>query len=141
MGDGSQSRLTTYYRGCPDIEGQGLNILCNSPLQILGFVRFEAVSISSHNFIRLDRVTLRVPAIMSLEIAEDKQITREEVAQNNTEDSLWCIVDHRVYDMTDFQEAHPGGNVVLLQIAGQDATSAFYKYARPKSLATRGRYK
>lgn len=64
---------------------------------------------------------------MSLQLAEDKQLTREEVAKNNTEESLWCIVDHRVYDLTDFLDAHPGGSVVLNQVAGTDATSAFYK--------------
>ena len=57
-------------------------------------------------------------------------LTREEVAKNNTEDSLWCIVDHKVYDLTDFLDAHPGGNVVLQQVAGQDATSAFFNLHR-----------
>ena len=57
-------------------------------------------------------------------------LTRDEVAKNNTVDSLWCIVDHRVYDMTDFVDAHPGGSVVLVQIAGTDATTAFYNLHR-----------
>ena len=60
----------------------------------------------------------------------DQKLTREEVAKNNTEDSLWCIVDHKVYDMTDFLDAHPGGNVVLQQVAGQDATTAFFNLHR-----------
>ena len=59
-----------------------------------------------------------------------QKLTREEVAKNNTEDSLWCIVDHKVYDMTDFLDAHPGGNVVLQQVAGQDATTAFFNLHR-----------
>jgi len=63
-----------------------------------------------------------------------KQLTREEVAKNNTEDSLWCIVDHKVYDLTDFVDAHPGGNVVLQQVAGQDATQAFYNLHRHEVL-------
>ena len=78
-------------------------------------------------------------------------LTREEVAKNNTVDSLWCIVDHRVYDMTDFVDAHrecyscpnahlseartdgslpAGGSVVLVQVAGTDATTAFYNLHR-----------
>jgi predicted heme/steroid binding protein len=56
--------------------------------------------------------------------------TREEVSQHNTEDSLWCIIDHRVYDLTDFLDAHPGGSVVLTQIAGKDATTDFYNLHR-----------
>jgi len=62
------------------------------------------------------------------------RLTREEVGKNNTEDSLWCIVDHKVYDLTDFLEAHPGGNVVLQQYAGQDATTAFYNLHRHEVL-------
>ena len=62
------------------------------------------------------------------------KLTREEVAKNNTEDSLWLIVDHKVYDMTDFLDAHPGGSVVLEQVAGQDATQAFYNLHRHEVL-------
>ncbi|KAK4982804.1 hypothetical protein LTR50_007573 [Elasticomyces elasticus] len=61
-------------------------------------------------------------------------LTRAEVAKNNTEDSLWCIVDHRVYDLTDFIDAHPGGSVVLTQVAGTDATTAFYNLHRHEVL-------
>jgi alkylation response protein AidB-like acyl-CoA dehydrogenase len=63
-------------------------------------------------------------------MAASKRITREEVAKNNTEDSLWLIVDARVYDLTDFLDAHPGGASVLAQVAGTDATTAFYNLHR-----------
>jgi predicted heme/steroid binding protein len=63
-----------------------------------------------------------------------QKLTREEVAKNNTEDSLWVIVDHKVYDVTDFLDAHPGGSVVLQQVAGQDATQAFYNLHRHEVL-------
>jgi cytochrome b involved in lipid metabolism len=45
---------------------------------------------------------------------------------------LWIIVDHQVYDVSidDFQYAHPGGSVVLRQVAGQDATQAFFNLHR-----------
>jgi len=45
-----------------------------------------------------------------------QQLSRDEVAKNNTLDSLWCIVDHRVYDLTDFVDAHPGGSVVCVPL-------------------------
>ena len=61
-------------------------------------------------------------------------LTRAEVAKHNTEDSLWCIIDHRVYDLTDFVDAHPGGGVVLAQVAGKDATSDFYNLHRQEVL-------
>ncbi|KAJ9627578.1 uncharacterized protein PV06_05917 [Exophiala oligosperma] len=63
-----------------------------------------------------------------------RKLTRAEVAKNNTEDSVWCIIDHKVYDVTDFLDAHPGGSVVLQQVAGQDATSAFYNLHRHEVL-------
>ena len=63
-----------------------------------------------------------------------KTFTRAEVAKNNTEDSLHCIIDSQVYDLTDFLDAHPGGSVVLTQIAGTDATTAFYNLHRHEVL-------
>lgn len=63
-----------------------------------------------------------------------KTFTRDEVAKHNTEDSVWCIIDHRVYDLTDFLDAHPGGSVVLAQIAGKDATTEFYNLHRQEVL-------
>ena len=50
--------------------------------------------------------------------------------QHITDDDLWLIVDHQVYDVSDFQDAHPGGSVVLRQVAGQDATEAFFNLHR-----------
>lgn len=66
--------------------------------------------------------------------ATSQKLTRAEVAKNNTEDSLWVIIDHKVYDLTDFLDAHPGGSVVLQQVAGQDATQAFYNLHRHEVL-------
>lgn len=63
-----------------------------------------------------------------------QSLSRDEVAKNNTEDSLWCIVDSKVYDLTDFIDAHPGGASVLLQSAGKDATTDFYNLHRQEVL-------
>ena len=59
-----------------------------------------------------------------------KQIIRNEVAENNNAESLWCIIDAKVYDLTDFVDAHPGGSAVLEQVAGTDATNDFFNLHR-----------
>lgn len=64
----------------------------------------------------------------------DQTYTRDEVAKHTTEDSLWCIIDSKVYDLTDFVDAHPGGEAVLQQVAGKDATRDFYNLHRHEVL-------
>lgn len=65
----------------------------------------------------------------------DKTFTREHVRQQTSDESLWCIIDSVVYDLTEFVDAHPGGESVLRQVAGQDATSAFYNLHRHEVLS------
>ena len=45
----------------------------------------------------------------------------EEIFQHNTKDSCWIMIDRKVYDVTKFE--HPGKFQILLQNAGQDATT------------------
>jgi cytochrome b involved in lipid metabolism len=40
---------------------------------------------------------------------EKKTYTVAEVAQHNKEDDFWLIINDEVWDMTEFQEDHPGG--------------------------------
>jgi predicted heme/steroid binding protein len=56
--------------------------------------------------------------------------TREQVACKNSANNIWCIIDTSVYDLTEFADMHPGGGVVLLQIAGTDCTDDFYNLHR-----------
>ncbi|EFO17101.1 cytochrome b5 [Loa loa] len=54
-----------------------------------------------------------------------KQYTIAEVAAHNDASSTWLIIDNNVYDVTKFLEEHPGGDEVLLEQAGQNATESF----------------
>ncbi|KZT18274.1 acyl-CoA dehydrogenase NM domain-like protein [Neolentinus lepideus HHB14362 ss-1] len=67
---------------------------------------------------------------------ELKVFTREEVEKHNTDSDLWVIIDSKVYDLTRFKNLHPGGLAVLVdpEIAGQDATEAFYGLHRHEVL-------
>ncbi|KAI8888696.1 cytochrome b5 [Backusella circina FSU 941] len=51
--------------------------------------------------------------------------TYEEVAQHNNRRDLWIILEGRVFDITKFQDEHPGGEEVLLDEGAKDATDAF----------------
>ncbi|MCI4383121.1 hypothetical protein PGIGA_G00022610 [Pangasianodon gigas] len=60
--------------------------------------------------------------------AEDgavKYYTRDEVQAHNMSKDTWLIIHDKVYDITGFLEEHPGGEEVLLEQAGSDATESF----------------
>ena len=63
-----------------------------------------------------------------------KTFSRDQVREQSSSDSLWCIIDSTVYDLTDFVDVHPGGERVLREVAGQDATTAFYNLHRHEVL-------
>ncbi|XP_046622236.1 uncharacterized protein LOC124306100 isoform X1 [Neodiprion virginianus] len=65
-------------------------------------------------------------------------ISLDEIAWHDTPDDCWFAIYDYVYDCTSFIGDHPGGDDVLLEYAGRDATLAFIgaghsKFAR-KSL-------
>lgn len=51
--------------------------------------------------------------------------TLAEVAAHNSALSCWIVLDDRVYDVTKFLLEHPGGEEVILGLAGKDATDEF----------------
>jgi len=47
------------------------------------------------------------------------------VAQHASATSCWSVVDHTVYDLTAWINAHPGGATRIKNMCGKDATSQF----------------
>ena len=54
-----------------------------------------------------------------------KVVTAEEVAKHNTKKDVWFTIHGLVYDITNYLEDHPGGEEVMLDRAGLDASVDF----------------
>uniref|UniRef100_A0A8C4T0U8 Cytochrome b5 n=1 Tax=Erpetoichthys calabaricus TaxID=27687 RepID=A0A8C4T0U8_ERPCA len=60
--------------------------------------------------------------------SQDKAVfTLEEVKKHNVSKNTWVIIHDKVYDVTHFLDEHPGGEEVLLEQAGGDATEKMLK--------------
>ncbi|EGD80575.1 cytochrome b5 type B [Salpingoeca rosetta] len=59
------------------------------------------------------------PATMS------KTISYAEVAKHNTNESCYMVIHDKVYDVTKFLIEHPGGEEVMMDYAGKDASEGF----------------
>jgi hypothetical protein len=55
-----------------------------------------------------------------------KVFTRDEVALHNKPEDCWVVIDHKVYDLSDFVDAHPGGEFAITSLAGSDVTKDFF---------------
>ncbi|KAI8371968.1 cytochrome b5-like heme/steroid binding domain-containing protein [Choanephora cucurbitarum] len=51
--------------------------------------------------------------------------TYEEIAKHDNRKDLWMVINGKVYDITTFQDEHPGGEEVLIDEGAKDATVAF----------------
>ncbi|KAI9759350.1 MAG: hypothetical protein M4579_002408 [Chaenotheca gracillima] len=58
-------------------------------------------------------------------MAEAKEYTYSDVSTHTAKKDLFIVVHDKVYNATTFVDEHPGGEEVLLDVGGQDATEAF----------------
>ncbi|KAL4948271.1 cytochrome b5-like heme/steroid binding domain-containing protein [Aspergillus filifer] len=57
-----------------------------------------------------------------------KVYDKDELVLHNKDGDLWLAIDGTVYDLTKFSEEHPGGQKILLSVAGTDASKKYRKY-------------
>ncbi|CAL5337226.1 unnamed protein product [Camellia sinensis] len=57
--------------------------------------------------------------------AEKKLFSFAEVSPHNVAEDCWIIINSKIYNVTDFMEDHPGGEEILLAVAGTDASEDF----------------
>ncbi|PGH27703.1 hypothetical protein AJ80_00490 [Polytolypa hystricis UAMH7299] len=58
-------------------------------------------------------------------MSTEKQFTYADVAEHSSKDDIYVVIHDKIYDVTKFVDEHPGGEEVLLDVAGQDSTEAF----------------
>jgi predicted heme/steroid binding protein len=56
------------------------------------------------------------------------QVTWEQLAEHNTPQDLWVAIRGKVYDLTTYQNRHPGGFRLMQLGAGRDVTHLFEAY-------------
>ncbi|EXJ61387.1 cytochrome-b5 reductase [Cladophialophora psammophila CBS 110553] len=54
-----------------------------------------------------------------------QELTYAEVSKHNTKKDLYVVIHDKIYNASTFIDEHPGGEEVLLDVGGQDATEAF----------------
>jgi len=54
-----------------------------------------------------------------------KKISIAEIAKHSSKKDAWFAIHGKAYNVTDFLNEHPGGDEVLMERAGKDATVAF----------------
>ena|SRR3989344_1094393 len=52
-------------------------------------------------------------------------LTMAKLAKHNSSQSCWLLISGKIYDVTNFISAHPGGTDEILLNCGTDATQAF----------------
>mmetsp|Transcript_32338 Transcript_32338/g.81474 ORF Transcript_32338/g.81474 Transcript_32338/m.81474 type:complete len:486 (+) Transcript_32338:306-1763(+) len=57
-----------------------------------------------------------------------KTITPEQLALHNKPDDNWICIDQKVYDVSKWAASHPGGEHLMHNAAGTDASSVFHAF-------------
>lgn len=62
-------------------------------------------------------------------MAENRRyITSDELKTHNKPGDLWISIQGKIYDVSEWIKTHPGGDLPLRNLAGEDATDAFVAY-------------
>ena len=61
-----------------------------------------------------------------------EQITLQELQKHNTMDDLWISISGVVYDVTKYQDEHPGSDSILQDVGGIDSTQEFLDVGHSK---------
>eukprot|EP01111_Echinosteliopsis_oligospora_P001169 TRINITY_DN1163_c0_g1_i1.p1 TRINITY_DN1163_c0_g1~~TRINITY_DN1163_c0_g1_i1.p1 ORF type:complete len:152 (-),score=70.86 TRINITY_DN1163_c0_g1_i1:117-572(-) len=60
------------------------------------------------------------------------QFTAEQIKEHNKHGDTWVSIHQKVYNLSEFMSEHPGGEEVLRDLAGTDATSDYVNVGHSK---------
>lgn len=60
-------------------------------------------------------------------------ISKLELQSHTSPHDLWISIHGKVYDVSSWLSSHPGGDTILLSLAGQDVTDAFMAFHPPQA--------
>jgi len=63
--------------------------------------------------------------LLGKSVEPDQTFTMEDVTRHKKKDDCWIVLYGKVLNVTDFLKSHPGGEKVILMMAGKDATDQF----------------
>lgn len=69
-----------------------------------------------------------------LRCPQPQRYTQEEVARHKTKDDLWIVVDGNVLNVSAFVPHHPGGDVILDGVGGEDMATVFAYFHDPSTV-------
>lgn len=58
-------------------------------------------------------------------MSDIKEFTYSDVSEHSSKKDLYMVIHDKVYNCSSFVDEHPGGEEVMLDVGGQDATEAF----------------
>ncbi|MCJ1245259.1 hypothetical protein MMC30_002462 [Trapelia coarctata] len=58
-------------------------------------------------------------------MSSTQELTYSDVSEHSSKKDLYLVIHDKIYNATTFVDEHPGGEEVLLDVGGQDATEAF----------------
>lgn len=63
-------------------------------------------------------------------------VNSTELAKHASSNDCWFVINGMVYDVTNFAKNHPGGEELIHDFAGKDATDAFEAIGHSKGALT-----
>lgn len=74
---------------------------------------------------KLTKKTTTTTTTMSTETKPLRTIHLDELKAHTKRDSVWLLIENKIYDVTKFLDDHPGGEEILIEQAGKDSTEVF----------------